>query len=232
MKVSMKPGEKGSFKPPFLMLTVLGIHVAAAGFFMMMSGCSTTKQSNIEPPPAPIMPPSSRVDTVEPAPRPSFRAPKPVTPPASSVDAAGSSSYTIQKGDSLSKIAVRAGVSAKEIAQLNNIKDPNKIRIGQKILIPAHGKALRSPPPKKKAAPKKKKAAAKKPSAPAVDSGDTHVVESGDSLGKLAIRYGTSVSAFKSVNNLKSDMIRIGQKLKIPKGTKSSAPAAKPESGS
>ncbi len=45
-----------------------------------------------------------------------------------------------------------------------------------------------------------------------------HVVRKGDTLSGLSLQYGVSVSQIKSLNGLKSDMIRIGQKLKIPEG--------------
>jgi len=218
MKDSMESGRR-SFKPPFLMLTILGIHVAAAGFFMMMSGCSTTKQTTVEPPPAPIMPPKPIDESVTTAmPRPGFRPPVAVERAPESFDAAGASSYSIQKGDSLSKVAARAGVSVREIQELNNISDPNKIRIGQKILLPAHAKSLPSSSAASSSASKSSAKSTSKSSAPAKASGDSHTVQPGDTLGKLASRYGTSVAAFKSVNNLKSDTIRIGQKLSIPNG--------------
>jgi stage VI sporulation protein D len=41
-------------------------------------------------------------------------------------------------------------------------------------------------------------------------------VKSGDTLGHIAMRYRTSVSAIKRLNHLKSDNIRVGQVLKIP----------------
>jgi len=43
-----------------------------------------------------------------------------------------------------------------------------------------------------------------------------HTVRSGDTLFSLSKRYGTSVSRLKSVNGLSSDLIRIGQTLRIP----------------
>jgi len=46
--------------------------------------------------------------------------------------------------------------------------------------------------------------------------GRTHTVVSGDTLYGLARRNGTSVKAIKSANGLSSDVIRIGQKLRIP----------------
>ena len=222
MNASMEQGRR-SFKPPFLVLAVLGVHIAAGGFFMMMSGCST-KQQPVEPPPAPLLPPSKeQTDTPAPMPRPTFKPPVAVESASSSIDSAGASSYTVQKGDSLSKIAARAGVSVSELSELNKITNQNSIRIGQKLLLPAHARSLPSAP----AAPSAPKAA-KVPSAPAKSSGNTHVVQTGDTLGKLAVRYGTTTAAFKSVNNLKGDMIRIGQKLTIPEGKKSGSSASAP----
>lgn len=43
-----------------------------------------------------------------------------------------------------------------------------------------------------------------------------HTVKSGDTLFAISKRYGTSVTRLKSVNGLSSDLIRIGQTLRIP----------------
>ena len=43
----------------------------------------------------------------------------------------------------------------------------------------------------------------------------THTVKSGETLSKIAVRYGVSVADIKRWNGLKSDLIQIGQKLKI-----------------
>ena len=47
-------------------------------------------------------------------------------------------------------------------------------------------------------------------------AGQTYTVQSGDTLYEIANRFGTTVSALKSANNLTSDMIRVGQVLSIP----------------
>jgi LysM repeat protein len=47
-------------------------------------------------------------------------------------------------------------------------------------------------------------------------AGQTYTVQSGDNLYEIAKRFGTTVSALKSTNNLTSDMIRVGQVLNIP----------------
>ncbi|MGK7346422.1 MAG: LysM peptidoglycan-binding domain-containing protein [Candidatus Nitrospinota bacterium M3_3B_026] len=43
-----------------------------------------------------------------------------------------------------------------------------------------------------------------------------HIVRRGDTLGALARRYGATVSSMKSVNGLRSDLIRVGQRLRVP----------------
>ncbi|MGM0440044.1 MAG: LysM peptidoglycan-binding domain-containing protein [Chlamydiota bacterium] len=49
-----------------------------------------------------------------------------------------------------------------------------------------------------------------------IATGKTHKVRSGDSLDKIAKRYNTSIEALKKINRLKSDLIVVGQELKIP----------------
>lgn len=61
------------------------------------------------------------------------------------------------------------------------------------------------------------KAAPKKPAAVAPQSFFVHRARSGDTLGILAKRYGTSVEAIREANGLKTDAIKNKQALKIPK---------------
>lgn len=44
--------------------------------------------------------------------------------------------YTVQKGDTLTRIANRFGTTVAKLAELNNIKDVNKIRVGQVLRLP------------------------------------------------------------------------------------------------
>lgn len=60
-----------------------------------------------------------------------------------------------------------------------------------------------------------KSSTAKKPAAKPRTT--TYTVKKGDTLGAIARRNGSSVKAIKSANNLKSDLIRINQKLVIPR---------------
>lgn len=203
---------------------VAGLHVVAVGSFFFIQGCGTPKQAVVEPPPPPVMPP--RQDVMAPGP---LSLPSPAFQPAAekapaSLEAAATASYTVQNGDSLSKIAAKVGVTSREIAELNNIKDANKIRVGQKLVLPSYAQSVPASANKPAAAPVKKPAP--KASAPAVAGGGEYVVRSGDSLSKIAVKNGTTVKALREVNNLKSDMIRINQKLKLPAGAAKKADAA------
>jgi LysM repeat protein len=215
---NQRGGSQG-VKAPMLFALVLGFHAAAIGTFLVVSGCST-KPPPVDPPPAPIMPPRMETEAtpVQPRPIPTFRPPVAVEQPATSLDAA-TQTYKIQKGDSLSKIAARHGITANELAALNNISNPNLIRIGQTLALPAHATPSSSPAP-----------AASRPTpspAPAATaSGASYTVVAGDNLTKIARAHGVTIAALRSANNLSSDVIRIGQKLVIPGASASSAPAA------
>ena len=58
---------------------------------------------------------------------------------------------------------------------------------------------------------------------------DRHTVRSGDTLGAIARRYRTSVNAIKSLNGLRSNLIRPGQVLRVPSRGGVETPAAAPE---
>ena len=49
----------------------------------------------------------------------------------------GGTEYIVKAGDNLSKISRNTGLSVRDISQANNIADPNKIRINQKLMLPA-----------------------------------------------------------------------------------------------
>lgn len=111
------------------------------------------------------------------------------------------SKYTVRKGDNLGKIAAKHGITVDQLKELNNLTD-NNIMVGQSIVVPGDGE---------QAATKAAKAERGKPRTV------THTVRSGETLGAIAEKYGTTVSAIKRASGIKSDRINIGQKLTIPK---------------
>lgn len=226
--------RRNSLRGPVVMGIVAGLHVLAISGFLVIQGCGT-KQPSVEAPPAPVMPPRGDAGLPPQAvlPRPSFQPPVAVEPAPASLDAGSVQTYTVGSGDSLSRIAAKFGVSAREISQLNDIKDPNKIRVGQKLKLPPYAsESAAAAAPKPAAKPAARKETAAKKQAAVVAGPGEYVVQSGDSLSKIAARHGTTVKALKESNKLQSDVIRIGQKLAIPgaaaKADASPAPAPAP----
>lgn len=221
-----------------LFVSTAALAIAA---LLISSGCRTkdpaASTEAVGAPPTAILPPAPKESTtvlVPPPAEPDFRM---VEPPASTkthkhVEPASGISYTVKNGDSLSLIAARHGVSAREIAEINGISNPNKIRVGQKIKLPIHAKA-RAYTPKKtvtKTTTAKKpasSAASATPAAP-VNAGGEYVVKSGDSISKIAMNHRVKQKDLLAVNNLTSDKLKIGQKLKIPGAGDVAAPVAAP----
>ena len=133
--------------------------------------------------------------------------------PAEAVAPAAGSEYVIVKGDSLAKIAKKSGVTLKALQAANPGVVPTKLKVGQKLTIPAGG----SP-----------SAGSAGPSVAAgVDTGGaTYTVKSGDTLTKIAKKNGTTVKAMEAANGLTTTKIKVGQKLKIPSKAEAAAPAA------
>ncbi len=103
--------------------------------------------------------------------------------------------YRVKKGDSLSKIAKKFGVSITQIKRANQLRR-NTIYVGQKLKIPTKDK----PTIKTKHHTKYV----------------IYRVKRGDSLGKIAKKFGVSVSEIKRINRIKGHIIYVGQKLRIP----------------
>ena len=99
----------------------------------------------------------------------------------------GKITYTVQKGDSLWVIANKYGITTEELKSYNNLKS-NLLSIGQLLKIP-QGKT---------------------------STENIYTVKKGDSLWTIANRYNTTVEKIKVLNNLTSNLLSIGQHLKIP----------------
>ena len=133
--------------------------------------------------------------------------------------------YTVQRGDYLAKISKRYNVKVDAIRKLNPQIKKDVIWIGMKLKLP--GK-LDVPA----AAPVAKKPVAAKKPAVAAYTGATkeYTVKSGDTLGAIAYGHGINIRQLKELNALKSDNLRIGQKLKVPAApVKAAAVKAKPQ---
>lgn len=127
--------------------------------------------------------------------------------------------YKVKAGDNLSKIAKRYGVSVNELLELNKLSRNSILRIGQTIKIPAGAKPVAGT-----SASSSSSSSSASASSSAATTG--YVVQRGDSLSKLAIKFNTSVKKIMELNGLKSTNIRVGQKLKLPEASSAASSSA------
>jgi len=95
--------------------------------------------------------------------------------------------YTVRPGDNLYSIARQFGVTVSAIRAANNLTT-NLLSIGQTLVIPTGE----------------------------VTAPITYTVQSGDSLWTISQRFGVAVDVIRQFNNLKTDLLSIGQQLLIP----------------
>jgi LysM repeat protein len=116
--------------------------------------------------------------------------------------------YVVQAGDTLGGIAATFGVSIEEIAVANGITDVDSLSIGQTLVIPGSGSGVVAAAPPSGEPP---------PGPPPVSGPRTYVVESGDTLGAIAQRFGTDVDTIVALNNLSNpDVLAVGDTLQLP----------------
>lgn len=117
--------------------------------------------------------------------------------------------HRVRRGESLSLIACKYRTSVRAIMRLNNLRRKSYIKAGWRLKIPTRmayasvGKSSSSETPR-----------------PRVQgSVERYVVRKGDSLWRIAKRFGTTTKAIQSVNALRNTHLRIGQVLKIPRAS-------------
>ncbi|MBR5532920.1 MAG: LysM peptidoglycan-binding domain-containing protein [Bacteroidales bacterium] len=103
--------------------------------------------------------------------------------------------HKIRNGETLGSIARKYHTSVTKLKELNGLKNSN-IRAGKTLKVPGAGNSSIG--------------------TESTSSAKSHKVKSGDTLGSIASKYGISVNALKKSNGLNSNLIRIGQVLKIP----------------
>ena len=97
--------------------------------------------------------------------------------------------YIVKSGDSLYSIANKYNTTVNELKRINNLTS-NLLSVGQILKLPSIDE---------------------------VTTINEYVVKSGDSLYSIANKYNTTVNELKRINSLTSNLLNIGQKLKIPK---------------
>ncbi len=116
-------------------------------------------------------------------------------------------SHTVQRGETLATIADQYGLSVAQLAQANNLVNPNLIYAGQVLHIPDRNTTIPQPS--------------------TTPAGGSHTVQRGETLSGIAMRYSVSLSALQTANGLSNpNLIYVGQVLRLPAGGAVVAPPA------
>ncbi len=111
--------------------------------------------------------------------------------------------HTIRRGETVSSIASRYGVSQYAILEANNLSRRSTIYAGKAIIVPV--------PLDREYSPSRKDDYSAKNS--------IYTVRSGDTMWDIARAFGTSVSSLRRINYIeRGSRIYVGQKIKIPSG--------------
>ena len=104
--------------------------------------------------------------------------------------------YTVRPGDTLSAIARRYNLSVNQLVAWNKLENPNHLSVGQTLVLNLRTDAKTSVKPQKA-------------------NRSTYTVKAGDTLYHIARQHGTSVANLKALNGLTSDLILVGQELRV-----------------
>lgn len=131
---------------------------------------------------------SSQIPTPEPA-------PNPPTPPTTEE----TTTIIIQRGDTLSALALRYHTTVARLVELNQIANPNLIYAGNTLIVPIEGSASGNGGGENTC------------------SDEVYIVRAGDTLSGIAATYHTTVAAIANTNHIPNvNLIYIGQRLFIP----------------
>jgi membrane-bound lytic murein transglycosylase D len=145
------------------------------------------------------------------------------------LDLAPLSHHTVKKGETLASIAKKLRVSRSDLAEANYLSSKSRLQTGQRLIIPRAPALLAASElgtrnaerTEKTTAPEAADVVLATSAQPAradeapTRTKTTHRVARGETLFSIAKRYGTTVALIKELNSLRSNVIRVGQRLVI-----------------
>jgi len=164
---------------------------------------STFSELTGSPEPSPESSPAPETETAVEAtstPVPATATPVAETAETSTDAVVGGTTYVVRWGDTLYSISVKFGTSVDAIKEANGLTS-DFIIVGQELIIPVDGAMPPETVP------------------PPAGGPTTHIVQPGENLFRISLRYGTTVDAIAKANNIVNPwFIYVGQELKIPTG--------------
>ena len=141
----------------------------------------------------------------------------PAAPAPAETQPTGTTTYTVQRGESLAIIAAKFNTTYLVLAQMNGIENPDILHVGQVLQVPA---PAGTPAPS---------AGAEQPPAAQPTTG-TYTVQRGDSLALIAAQFDINYFELARLNGITNpDVLRVGQVLQVPGAPPPPPPA--PETG-
>ena len=170
----------------------------------VVSATTPSTVTESEPTPGTIVEPATGTETspaveATPTAEPTAAAPEPTAPPPTSTGGDDYVIHKVQRGETVSSIAVKYNTTVRAIVQANNLANPSVIRVGQKLRIPTSGGSSGAP-----------------------TGGTTgcrvkHKVKKGEWIYQIARNYGVSPQSVLAANNLSNpSLIYPGMVLCIP----------------
>ncbi len=113
----------------------------------------------------------------------------------------GIGTYIVQPGDDLFRISVLYNITPGALARLNGIVNANQIRVGQVLVVPGPGNNIGGRPPVQPPPPSRR----------------TYVVQVGDNLYRISLRFNVTLDALMRANGIiNPNYVYVGQTLYIP----------------
>ena len=120
--------------------------------------------------------------------------------------------YTVRAGDTLGQIAFIYGISVADIMAANNLTNPDVLDVGQQLVIPEEGAADTAG-----SVPADTTPADDPPADDTTGDEQVHVVQAGDNLYRIGLRYGFTVDELAEYNSLTDiNNLEVGQEIRIP----------------
>ncbi len=118
--------------------------------------------------------------------------------------------HTVQPQETLFKISQMYKVPVEDIVEANNLPD-HSITVGQHLKIPLVKELTGTKPEEEKT----EKETGTEPVSTETGTPEYHIVQPGETLYRIHVKYGISIEKLKKLNGLKNNTIRVGQKIKL-----------------
>ncbi len=132
-------------------------------------------------------------------------------------DSGGQITHTVQAGENLYRISLRYGTTVTALSQANGITNPNMVYVGQVLIIPTTAVPPVATPMPTTLPGTPAVTPAPTATTPASTAEIVHVVQVGENLHRIALKYNTTSAAIASHNAIANpNLIYVGQSLRIP----------------